>query len=90
MEKRIVVTAAAALALAAGCGTALAQPSALYRTAAAVIAPAPTADVGGRGEVIPPPANVDPDMAITPPQSGARMPIIAPPEVPGGRFGIER
>ena len=89
MEQRIVITALAALALAAGCGTALAQPSALYRTAAAVIAPVPSADISRR-EVIPPPSDIDPDMAINPPTSGARMPIIPPPEVPGGRFGIER
>jgi len=25
-----------------------------------------------------------------PPTTGARMPVVAPPELPGGRFGIQR
>jgi hypothetical protein len=90
MDQRIVTTAIAALALAAACGTAHAQPSAMYRSAAAVIAPAAGAGISDQREVIAPPSDVDPDMAIKPPATGARMPIIAPPELPGSRFGIER
>jgi hypothetical protein len=90
MEQRIVATAVAALALAAACGTTQAQSSGPVHRVAAVIASASTADLADQREVIAPPSDVDPDMAIVPPATGARMPIIPPPEAPGGRFGIER
>jgi hypothetical protein len=90
MEQRIVTTAVAALALAAACGTVPAQSSGLVHRAAAFIAAASTADLADQREVIAPPSDIDPNMAINPPATGARMPIIAPPEAPGGRFGIER
>ncbi|HUI96406.1 MAG TPA: hypothetical protein VLX44_11680 [Xanthobacteraceae bacterium] len=34
--------------------------------------------------VICPPSGVDPQMHVTPPQSGGRMPVIPPPGTPGG------
>lgn len=34
--------------------------------------------------VICPPAGVDPEMHVTPPQQGGRMPVIPPPGAPGG------
>ncbi len=36
---------------------------------------------GGAGEVIAPPADIDPKMVLTPPQ-GDRMPLIRPPRRP--------
>jgi hypothetical protein len=89
MDQRILTTTLAALALVAGYGAASAQPSGLFHTAAAVIAP-DAGQIMNPREVITPPSDVDRDMAITPPHSGARMPIITPPETPAGRFGIQR
>ena len=43
-----------------------------------------SSDLGRSGGVIIPPAGVDPGMKRTPPESGARMPVIPPPGVPGG------
>jgi hypothetical protein len=90
MEQKIVTTAVAALALVVAYGNAGAQPSGLFRTAAAVIAPAAGAEIADQREVISPPSDIDPHMAIKPPATGARMPVVAPPELPGSRFGIER
>lgn len=90
MDKRIVTATAAALALVVTYGNATAQPSGLFHTAAAVIAPDVAGQLTSPREVIAPPSDLDADMAIVPPHTGARMPVIAPPETPGGRFGIER
>jgi hypothetical protein len=90
MDRTIATTAVAALALVAAYGTASAQPSALYRTAAAVIAPQVATEAADQREVILPPSDIDPGMAKQPPTTGARMPIITPPALPGSRFGIER
>ena len=93
MEQKIVAIAVAASALIAVGAQAhaapLAEPAGLYHQAAAVIAPLGT-EPGDQREVIAPPSDVDPQMTIRPPSSSARMPVIAPPELPGGRFGIER
>jgi len=39
--------------------------------------------------VIRPPKNVDPGMTSTPPDAGARMPVIPPPGSPGGGKSIQ-
>jgi hypothetical protein len=39
--------------------------------------------------VITPPAGIDPEMKQTPPQTGARMPIIPPPGTPGGNPAVK-
>lgn len=41
-------------------------------------------------DVIQPPSSIDPGMALDPPQTGARMPIIHPPGMPGGRLILPR
>jgi hypothetical protein len=89
MDQKIVTTTIAVLALVAAYGPANAASPGLLHPAVALIVPAPGIDIDDR-EVIAPPSDIDPDMAKTPPATGARMPVIAPPEAPGGRFGIER
>ena len=38
-------------------------------------------------DVIEPPSSIDPGMAIDPPQTGARMPVVHPPGTnPGGKL----
>lgn len=52
---------------------------------AALVGPAP--DLGsanGPRDVISPPSSVDPGMAIDPPQTGAKMPVIHPQQTPNG------
>jgi hypothetical protein len=39
--------------------------------------------------VIRPPAGVDPQIQVPPPEPGARMPVIPPPDTPGGDQTIE-
>jgi hypothetical protein len=87
MDQKIMTAAVATLALVASYGAATAQPSGLFHTTAALIAPAAGMDIGDQREVITPPSDIDPGMTKMPPHTGARMPIIAPPD---GRFGIER
>ncbi len=42
-------------------------------------------------DVIEPPSSIDPGMALDPPQTGAKMPIIHPPgALPGGRLVLPR
>jgi hypothetical protein len=93
MKQKILTIAVGALALAGACGAAGAAGqnglSRLYQPAS-VAAPGLNAMIAGQPEVIAPPSDIDPGMAIRPPAIGAPMPIIAPPGVPGGRFGIER
>jgi hypothetical protein len=43
-----------------------------------------SSDLSRSGGVITPPADVDPQMKLKPPPSGARTPIIPPPGTPGG------
>jgi hypothetical protein len=62
----------------------------LFHTAAAVVAPVTGFDIADQREIIAPRSDIDPDMARMPPTTGARMPVVAPPELPGGRFGIQR
>jgi hypothetical protein len=90
MDQRIITSTVAALALVAIYGNAVAQPSGLFRTAAAVLALDATGQLINPREVIAPPSDIDRDMAITPPHTGAHMPIVTLPETPGGRFGIQR
>jgi hypothetical protein len=66
-------------------------PEAYTHAAAAVIGPSialGTADE--QREVIQPPSSIDPGMALDPPQTGAKMPIIHPPGTPGGRLVLPR
>lgn len=52
---------------------------------AALIGPAPNLGAAnGPRDVIEPPSSVDPGMAIDPPQTGAKMPVIHPQPLPGG------
>jgi hypothetical protein len=90
MDQKIVATAAAALALVAVYGIANAASPSLLHAAAADIAPATAIEVADQREIIAPPSDIDPGMAKMPPAAGVRMPVITPPEVPGGRFGIQR
>jgi hypothetical protein len=90
MKQRIGTPTIAALALVATCGLASAQPSTLFRNAAAIVAPVAGADIADQREIIAPPSDIDPGIAMQPPVTGARMPIIAPPAIPSEQFGIGR
>jgi hypothetical protein len=58
---------------------------------AALIGPAPNLGAAnGPRDVIEPPSSVDPGMAIDPPQTGAKMPVIHPQTVPGGGVIVPR
>jgi len=43
-----------------------------------------SSELSRSGGVITPPADVDPRMKQSPPRSGDRMPVIPPPDAPGG------
>jgi hypothetical protein len=90
MDRKLLTPTVAALALVAVYGTANAASPGLVHTAAAVIAPAAGLDVADQHEVIAPPSDIDPGMTKRPPMTGARMPILTPPDEPGTRFGIQR
>jgi hypothetical protein len=91
MDQKIAAIAVAISALAAAGAHAnparLADPAGLYHQVAAVPLRPQNED---RREVIAPPSDVDRGMAIKPPLTGARMPIVASPEASNGRFGIQR
>jgi len=58
---------------------------------AALVGPTPNiGTLGSQSDVIEPPSSVDPGMAIDPPQTGAKMPVIHPPGIPGGWFVLPR
>lgn len=90
MNWKALTLTSAAVAIVAVYGIADAASPGLLHTAATVIAPAGALDIVDQREVITPPSDIDPEMAITPPMSGARMPIVMPPDAPSGRFGIQR
>jgi hypothetical protein len=89
----IIALALAGIFLACGASHAesLDQGSGLYRQTAALMGPT-IADrsIDEQREVITPPSSIDPGMALDPPASGARMPIIHPPGTPGGRLVLPR
>ena len=93
MERKILPIAIGALALAGACGAAGAAGhggvARLYQRVS-LAPPDLTAMIVQQPEVVTPPSDIDPGMAIKPPSIGTPMPIIAPPGVAGGRFGIER
>jgi hypothetical protein len=55
---------------------------------AALVGPAPgIGSLDGQRDVIQPPSSIDPGMAIDPPQTGAKMPVVHPPgTAPGTRL----
>lgn len=64
-------------------------PTAFQETA--LIGPAPNLGAAnGPRDVIEPPSSVDPGMAIDPPQTGAKMPVIHPQPLPGGGVIVPR
>jgi hypothetical protein len=92
MERKILTITIGALALACSCGAASAAersgPIQLYQRAS-LAAPGLTSMTAEQPDVIAPPSDIDPGMAIKPPAIGAPMPIVRPPGLPGGRLGIE-
>jgi hypothetical protein len=61
-------------------------PSVLVQTAAMVGPNLALGNTDEQREVIQPPSSIDPGMALDPPQTGAKMPIIHPPGTPGGKL----
>jgi hypothetical protein len=85
--KHLISVSAFALSGALAVGAYAAQvegsPSAFHETA--LVSPAPNLGTpDSKRDVIEPPSTVDPGMAIDPPETGAKMPIIHPQLVPGG------
>jgi hypothetical protein len=67
------------------------SPNEPWHTAAAIMGPSIAMIGSGDRDVIDPPSSIDPGMTLDPPQTGARMPIIRPPEMtPGGRLILPR
>ena len=85
---KIVVTASLALFAAGGGSFAAGRESPLYRQAK-VAAPWGSLMAAYQRVVIAPPGGVDPDMAIPPPETGARMPVLRP-AMPDGKSGLGR
>jgi hypothetical protein len=48
-----------------------------------------SSELSRSGGVIKPPVDVDPQMKQTPPASGDKMPVIAPPGTPGGNPSVK-
>ena len=66
------------------------SPSAFEQTAA-VVGPIGLGAPDGQRDIIDPPSSIDPGMALDPPETGAKMPIIRPPgAMPGGRLILPR
>jgi len=62
-----------------------------FRQAAFVSPSLGTGTVDTQRDVIEPPSSIDPGMALDPPQTGAKMPIIRPQgAMPGGRLILPR
>jgi hypothetical protein len=77
---RTIIFAAIALAAASVNASAaqLGQHNHWYRQAQAMFEPPSDIRTPEQREIIPPPAGLDPDMALTPPETGSRMPIVRP------------
>jgi hypothetical protein len=92
--KTSIFALAAAGAFVASVGAIAAQvdrlPGAFQQVA--LVGPAPNLGAAnGPRDVIEPPSSVDPGMAIDPPQTGAKMPVIRPqPGPPGGGVIVPR
>ena len=80
-------------ALVASAGAYAAQADALHRPSfleAALITPAPALGAAGQRDVIDPPSSIDPGMALDPPDTGAKMPVIRPPGAPAHGLVLPR
>jgi hypothetical protein len=94
--KHIIATLALALsgAVVVSAGAYAAQTGQLrspYEQIAATMGPMGIAAPDGQRDVIEPPSSVDPGMALDPPQTGAKMPVIHPPgTAPSNRLILPR
>ena len=86
---KIPLIASLALFVASGGSFAAGLGNPLYRQAN-VAAPWGGLMAADQQEVITPPGGIDPDITIAPPATGARMPILRPPAIPGGKSGLGR
>jgi hypothetical protein len=67
------------------------NPSGFFQEAAVAAGPMIAfGSTDNQHEVIQPPSSIDPGMALDPPQTGAKMPIIHPPDTPSGRLVLPR
>ena len=88
MNRKIAITAVA-VSLAAVYGTAHAASPSPLDTIAPPVTVAYALGISAQAEIIAPPLDIDPGIVKSLPETGARMPIIAPPDpLGGGRFGI--
>jgi hypothetical protein len=81
-----------AFAVSAGADAAeVGNPPAFFQQAAAVAGPLVAfVPIDDQREVIQPPSSIDPGMTLDPPQTGAKMPIFHPPDMPVSRFILPR
>lgn len=89
----VLALAAAGALVVASAGVQAAQVGSLPGNfhQAALISPAPNLGApDAQREVIQPPSSVDPGMAIDPPETGAKMPILHPQTAPGGSVIVPR
>jgi hypothetical protein len=62
------------------------------QSAAPMVPPASgttSSELSRSGGVIKPPAGIDPEIKQTPPETGAKMPVIPPPGTPGGNPAVK-
>jgi hypothetical protein len=84
----LVLALSGAVVASAGAYAAQADdPPDMFKETAALVGPLTLGAPDDQREVIQPPSSIDPGMALDPPQTGAKMPILHPPgTVPGGRL----
>ena len=93
MERILALTALALAGIFIACGAHAAQAniaSGVYEEAAMVPPAMAFGTLDDQHEVIAPPASVDPGMALDPPQTGAKMPVIRPPGTRDNRMILPR
>lgn len=93
-HKLSALVLAAAGAIAAAGGAHAAQVGTMQRDYLDTAVAGPGFGVGTAGaprDVIEPPSSIDPGMALDPPQTGAKMPVVRPPNAPpAGRLVLPR
>jgi hypothetical protein len=94
MERTLSITALALAGIFVACGAHAGSPSDITAGAfqeAAVVAPlVAIGPAYEQGDIVTPPASIDPGMALDPPQTGARMPTIHPPGTRDGKMVLPR
>jgi hypothetical protein len=93
MERTLTLTALALTGIFVACGAHATQidiDSAIYQEAAVAAPVMALGTLDDQHDVIAPPSSIDPGMALDPPQTGAKMPVIRPPGTRDGKMVLPR